>query len=312
MSKVIALAGKVNSGKSTIGKQFAESQGWSYVSFGDYVRQVTRDRSLPDVRESWQSVGEELVRTNMEGFCRSVLSQAPDWKHGMPLVIDGVRHIEVNNLLMKLVEPSRYVLALVEVDDETRKRRADEEGSGESDLIGKIDAHSTELQVAQVLRHVANYTLKGDDPLPNLINQLKNISLDYPKNTTIPPNSNVRTLLEEVHELTLPEQREILAQLLSDQAEHASEFILKNVKFGDEMRIVAYAEEQKPYIKELQDLLKEGTMALLEDESEGTYQVFGASRIFYVTMTPKREFAAILSSWSSGKPPKEFILSGLQ
>src|SRR5437764_382109 len=119
MSTVLAVSGKIASGKSTLASTFANEVGWPYVSFGDYVRQIARQRGLEDTREVLQEIGDELIRQNLEGFCRSVLAQA-DWKPGQPLVIDGVRHFEVDDLLRRMVGPSKYVLTYVSVDDQTR------------------------------------------------------------------------------------------------------------------------------------------------------------------------------------------------
>ena len=46
-------------------------------------------------------------------------------------------------------------------------------------------------------------------------------------------------------------------------------------------------------------------LARLENEAEGTFELYGANRTFYVTMTIEREFAGLLSSWLPENPPRE-------
>lgn len=311
MSTVLALSGKIKAGKSTLGKPFADAVGWDYVSFGDYVRKVTRERGLPESREYWQEVGEELIRTNLEAFCRNVLAQAPNWKPGQPLVIDGIRHIEVNNLLKEVVAPSKYVLALLVVDEQTRKERLYQEGVKQTELIARIESHSTEEQVKTVLPQFADFRINGNEPLPNLIERLKIISSDKPHKVAIPnDNPNIITVVKTIQGMTSSEQREVLARLWSERARKDSNEIWKSIRFGSSLRVISYNPEQERYIGQLQDLLQRGVMARLENESDGTYEIYGQDRTFYVTMTPSREFAALLSSWEMDTPPREIALRG--
>lgn len=178
MSLVIAISGKINSGKTTLRNRLAELEGWSYVSFGDYVRYVTKERGLPDDRIHLQQIGEELIETNLEDFCRAVLNQDSTWKPGSPLIIDGIRHIEVDKLLRKLVAPSRYSLVYLDTDEQTRKQRLREEGINDPELIEQIESHSTEQEVNTVLRGVADYVIDGSEPLSALIQKLRAIYSD--------------------------------------------------------------------------------------------------------------------------------------
>jgi len=191
MSTVLALAGKIASGKSTLAVNFADAVGWPHVSFGDYVRGVARERGLQETGDVLQEIGDKFIREDLEGFCRSVLAQAK-WKEGQPLVIEGVRHAEVNNLLRRMVAPSKYFLVLVSVDDQTRKARLQarlrQEGIDDRDVFGRVETHPTEEQVKTVLPYIADYKLDGTDPIPVLINKLKAISSDEPHEANIPTN----------------------------------------------------------------------------------------------------------------------------
>jgi dephospho-CoA kinase len=307
MSTVLALAGKQNSGKSTIGLSVAQKMNWPYASFGDYVRCITQERALDDTRENWQLVGEELVRTNMKGFCEAVLSRASGWKRGDALVIDGVRHVEVNELLKELVAPSKYILTYIEVDEELRKSRLSAEGLGDEIEIEKIESHSTEKQVETILLPAADVIIRGDDGLAELIDKLASVSSDTFREAKIPGTvSRVEHLVKRIQSLSVFEKQKVLASILADQTSRRGDMIFRTVRFGDRMKVVAYTPDQERYIPNLKSVLREGTVAMLENEAEGTYEVFDQQRIYYVTMTPSREFAAILSSWRPDSPPRQF------
>lgn len=314
MSTVLALSGKINSGKSYAGKPFAEEYGLDYVSFGDYVRQVTEMRGLPADRECWQQVGEELVETNLEGFCLDVLAaQAPDWKPGKSLVIDGIRHVKVSDFLKNFVAPSRYVLTVFKVNEQIRIERLRREGIKQNDLIERIESHSTETQVETALPQIADFIIDGNQPLPELLERLRSIASVTPLDTSHHGrNTRILSTVKTIHKMSPTEQREILGRLWSEQVNKKSNDVWKSIRFGNSLRVVAYSPEQEQYVGQLSDLLQQGTMARLENEGDGTYEIYGGDRTYYVTMTPSREFAAILSSWELSNPPREVVLQDVE
>ena len=176
MSIVLGLSAKIKTGKSFIGTSFAESVGWNYVSFGDYVRLITEQRGLPAKREVWQRVGEEMIKQGLKTFCRGVISQIPNWRSGDPLVVDGVRHIEISNVLREIVAPSKYILVSIIVDEKTRLERVFQEEEKDIKSIERIEAHSTEIQVKNSIPQIADYIIDGNKSLPEIIKELKLIS----------------------------------------------------------------------------------------------------------------------------------------
>jgi hypothetical protein len=123
---------------------------------------------------------------------------------------------------------------------------------------------------------------------------------------------NVTEIVEAARHLTPAEQREVLARLWPEQAVGSGGTVWMSVQFSDALRVVAYAQEQEPYVSALSDLLRRGALARRESEADGTYEVYGPDRTYYVTMTPTREFAALLSSWPPDRPPREVILPDAQ
>jgi len=119
----------------------------------------------------------------------------------------------------------------------------------------------------------------------------------------------VSEIMQTVNHLSAAQQREILARLWTEEARRATGKTWKTVKFGDDLRVVAYAPEQESYLAELRELLQSGTLARLESESDGTFEIYGVNRTYYVTMTIEREFVGLLSSWMPENPPLEINLA---
>lgn len=187
-SIVIGFAGKIASGKSTLSARFAEEMGWPYVSFGDYVRSVARQRGEDDSqREILQQIGESLIEQDYEGFCRAVVGQALKWKPGESLVIDGIRHLQVKQALEKLVAPSEFVLTYISVDEQIRRQRLQNEGIADPQRIERIESASTEVQVRNELPQIADITLDGTEQPEKLVEKLKEIFTNFALTNDDPP-----------------------------------------------------------------------------------------------------------------------------
>lgn len=165
---VIAFAGSIASGKSTLSMGVAKALGWSRVGFGDYVRHVARSQGLDSSREVLQEVGATLIDQGWEEFCRAVLRQV-DWKPGQPLIVDGIRHIEAVEMLRQLVAPSELLIVFIAVDGLTRKARLRQRGTTDHEHLQRVDTHPTEAQVQTVLPSVADLTVDGTQPMDDLL-----------------------------------------------------------------------------------------------------------------------------------------------
>lgn len=117
--------------------------------------------------------------------------------------------------------------------------------------------------------------------------------------------SAVSDFVEKVRHFSSAEQREVLARLWTEQAGRNANETWKTIKFGENLRVTAYDSSQEKYLEDLRESLKNGVLVRLENESEGTYEIYGATRTFYVTMTIEREFTGLLSSWKPENPPRE-------
>lgn len=168
---VLGFAGSIASGKSTLSVEVASSLGWECVSFGDYVRTVAQHQGLGTSREVLQSVGASLINQGMEQFCSSVLAQA-NWKPGQPLVVDGIRHVEVASMLRRLVAPSELLLVFVAVNESIREVRLIEKGLAQREELQQIEAHSTEAQVQTVLLGMADLIVDNTRTIKELVKEI--------------------------------------------------------------------------------------------------------------------------------------------
>lgn len=157
---VVAFSGRIGSGKTTLCKAVATQLGWPYTSFGEYVRRIARERGLDDTSRSvLQDVGLTLIAAGWDSFCQGVLDDV-GWKSGTPLLLDGIRHLEALQTLRRLVSPLDLMLVYIDVSDSVRSSRLAARQHGLGDL-GRHEEHSTERQVATLLRSKATTILDG-------------------------------------------------------------------------------------------------------------------------------------------------------
>ncbi len=167
---VIAFAGPIGSGKSTVSAAIAEALGLPRASFGDYVRSVAKQRGLTQDRETLQLVGSELIENGWGPFCKAVLSQA-GWKRGDGIVVDGIRHIEAIEALRQMTAPLKFFPVFISIEGEDRKSRLMSKGIMDDGEKSKIESHSTEVQVSS-LHSKASLVLDGSQPISELVGQI--------------------------------------------------------------------------------------------------------------------------------------------
>lgn len=117
----------------------------------------------------------------------------------------------------------------------------------------------------------------------------------------------VHEVVAAAQDWTPAQRREVLARLWPEHVSSENDTWI-SVRFSEAMQVVAYTPEQEEHVQSLRDTLLCGALARVESQADGTYEVYGVDRTYYVTMTPKREFAALLSSWVIDAPPRELTL----
>ncbi len=170
-SLVLGFAGRIASGKTTISEASANALGFTWVSFGNYVRHVTKYIGLDaNDRVVLQDVGNLLVKYP-QAFCTKVLEQA-HYQSGEGLVIDGIRHKEVVDELRHLVAPTPFILIYISAENNTIVHRLRAAGRNQYD-VNFVEQDSTEFQVKNILAHIADIRINNDlRPLEDVIDEL--------------------------------------------------------------------------------------------------------------------------------------------
>lgn len=158
---ILTFSGPVASGKSTLSIKLAQTFHWSRVSFGDYVRSIADARKMPKTREVLQAIGTELVTVDIDGFCHAVIKQA-SWQHGQPLIIDGIRHLDVLKTLQKLVAPMKLYLIFITIDGAVQANRLIEREPYELLALQTLELDATEQQVDTCLKGIADFVVDGN------------------------------------------------------------------------------------------------------------------------------------------------------
>ena len=175
---VVGFAGAIASGKTTLTVEVARLLNCKRVSFGDQVRAIALERGKEPLRENLQAIGEQLVASDVENFCRAVLKQK-GWKPGQSLVVDGIRHKEVLDTLKAIVAPTKLVLVFIEVNQDTLRARIENRALSHRE-IDDIQQHSTEVQVKNVLPLVADCILDGHKSVAKLSEEVIDWLSEYP------------------------------------------------------------------------------------------------------------------------------------
>lgn len=169
---VIGFSGRIKSGKTTIASAIADSLGWSCASFGDYVRRVAVQRKQdPRSRTVLQEIGESLIGEGWSPFCRDVLTAA-NWRLGMPVVVDGVRHVEAVKHLREIVLPLKFLLVYVAIDKDLQLARARRENLT-PEMLTDIEHHSTEVDVQSKLPEIADLLVDGAKSIEETVAEIR-------------------------------------------------------------------------------------------------------------------------------------------
>lgn len=167
--RIVLFAGPICSGKSTISNALAQKLSWRCVSFADYLRHVAAAERLSTSRSTLQDLGQQLIDKGWLPFCRSVLDFA-QWTPGLPLIVDGVRHIEAVHALQSLTTPSPVTVIFVDTPLQTRRERfAVREPKGS---FQAADSHPVECDAGTRLRQFANHVVDGAAPVGDIVDQL--------------------------------------------------------------------------------------------------------------------------------------------
>jgi len=159
-SAVLSFAAPIEAGKTTISTSVATRLDAPRVSFGGYLRRIAQENGLEVTRENLQDLGDQLVSRDVRAFCEEVLKQQP-WQPGRPLIIDGVRHVEVLDVLSEILAPAEGYLIYINVDRTTQSKRLEHDELRHEKPLEELEQHPTELQVRSKLPDRAALVLDG-------------------------------------------------------------------------------------------------------------------------------------------------------
>jgi cytidylate kinase len=161
---VVCFSGRIGSGKSSVTQTLANALRWPRASFGDYVRARVADRGGdPSSRKELQNLGQMLVETDPSGFAAAVL-QARGYKRGADLLVDGIRHVAIQETIARLVSPSPAFLIHLAADDFHVRHRIEHRTAGLADLP-RAEGHAVEAEVRSSLPSIASVVIDANVPL---------------------------------------------------------------------------------------------------------------------------------------------------
>lgn len=155
---VVALAGGIGSGKSSIAASVAGRLGCRMASFGGYVREISAERGLEQTRAVLQGIGEELMARDPPGFVRNVLSRY-GYQQSSCFVVEGVRHAEAVLALRELVKPQAVLLVYLNAPADERHARVVRRDGADGASLPVVETHSTEVQVGTVMARMADFAV---------------------------------------------------------------------------------------------------------------------------------------------------------
>lgn len=168
MGLVVCLSGRIGSGKSSVAGALSERLGWPRVGFGDYLRkETTRLGGDPNSREALQDLGQSLVNQDAAGFCRAVVGDA-GFIPGGDLVVDGVRHVNIQVCLQSVVAPSRCRLIFLAANEEERLKRVAQRPLGDADFA-RAEGHVAEADMVELLPRMADCVIDGSLPIETAV-----------------------------------------------------------------------------------------------------------------------------------------------
>lgn len=167
MTILVCFSGQIGSGKTSVSAAVAAALGWGRTGFGDYLRaEIARTSGDPEAREVLQDLGQRLVETDPEAFCRSVLI-AGNFKPGDNFLIDGVRHVDIFRILKRLGAPSIARLLFLDVANSHRLARVRDRVDGD-DFV-RAETHRVESELRNELPALADRVVDATQPFDEVV-----------------------------------------------------------------------------------------------------------------------------------------------
>jgi len=145
VKKIIAICGRISSGKTTLAKQISERYSLPIASFGGFLKQYCEMNNLPTDRKSLQDVGKDFISGNPKKLLKDVIIFYKG--DSETVLLEGVRHKVIIKHLASLCDESLVIF--VDADPKTiyqrytnRKKESDTETDYE-----KYVNHDVEFEI---------------------------------------------------------------------------------------------------------------------------------------------------------------------
>ncbi len=170
MPLVVSFAGQIGSGKSSVSQALATTLNWPRAAFGDYLRKLAVRQGLDAAnREVLQDLGQFLVEQDSRSFCRAVLLDG-GFSPGINMLIDGVRHVEIQHDITALVAPSPTKLIYLGAGQDERLVRISARSGGQSDF-NRAESHLVESELGRGLPEVADAVIDAERELSAVVRE---------------------------------------------------------------------------------------------------------------------------------------------
>jgi cytidylate kinase len=167
MSLLLCFSGQIGSGKSSVSTAVAAALGWRRTGFGDYLRgEIVRRGGDPNDRKALQDLGQERVETDAAAFCRDVLAAA-GFTPGDDLVIDGIRHSAIFEMLAEVSKPSEARLLFLGAHETTRNVRVQSRSDAQD--FARASMHPVEIEMQNALPQRADALLDASQPFDQVV-----------------------------------------------------------------------------------------------------------------------------------------------
>jgi cytidylate kinase len=164
---IIAIAGPIGSGKTTITTHLSARLGWPHAAYGDLIRSIATNRGLTTDRATLQHIGTELIAAGWDALTRQILTQAC-WAPGEPLILDGLRHLGAAIALTKTVAPLPTIVIYLDTTAAIGTARAHHRDQLSNNATHHDERHPVELDLPAV-RNQADLVLTTTDTTPATI-----------------------------------------------------------------------------------------------------------------------------------------------
>jgi len=113
---LILIAGKIGSGKTTIGKELANTLSYSHCSFSDFLKKELAKAKIEATRENLQKIGVDYINNKIDYFAEQVLKDC-NYCETKSVVIDGLRHMQMLNVMQNTIGSGNVLLIYVDADE---------------------------------------------------------------------------------------------------------------------------------------------------------------------------------------------------